>query len=267
MAILSKKITAWNLPFIGRYIISPGIIAFGIQHFLFGDFSTGRPPSWTTQSSLKLICAYLSGSIFIVTGIFVFLKKSARVLFILCAVMLCGVLFLHITVLIDIHFAWGSELTNGGKALTLFGGFLAVAGSLPVEHTTLAQKFSALINLKHTYILIGRISMGLFMIISGYEHFIFLEFVKTLIPAWIPGNTFWSIFSGIALLAGGIGLMIPKTAPLAGMMTALMIFTWFLILHLPRGMADFSNQNEWIAVVESFTFSGIALVLTKEKSE
>lgn len=266
MAILSKKIASLNLPSIGLSIIAAGLVAFGIQHFLYGDFITGRPPLWVTETSTKLICAYLSGSILIATGILVFLKKNARVFLILCAMMLLVIVFLHLAVLIDIHFAWGGELTNGGKVISLFSGLLAAAGSLPTEHNFPGRKFSWLINQKHTYILMGRIGMGLFLIISGYEHFLFLEFVKMLMPSWIPGSTLWSIFSGVALMAGGIGLMIPKTAPLAGMMVGFMIFTWFLILHLPRGFADFSNQNEWIAVVEAFTFSGIAFVLTKEKS-
>lgn len=266
MAIPLKKITSLNLPAIGLFIIAAGLVAFGIQHFLYVDFITGRPPLWVTVASTKIICAYLSGGILIATGILVFLKKNARVFLILCAIMLCGIIFLHLAVLIDIHFAWGGELTNGGKVLSLFSGLLAAAGSLPAEHNLLARKFSWLINQKHTYILMGRIGMGLFLIISGYEHFLFLEFVKTLVPSWIPGSAFWSIFSGVALMAGGIGLMIPKTAPLAGMMVGFMIFTWFLILHLPRGIADFSNQNEWIAVVEAFIFTGIAFILTTEKS-
>jgi hypothetical protein len=41
----------------------------------------------------------------------------------------------------------------------------------------------------------------------------------------------------------------------------LMVFIWFLILHIPRAIASGKSANEWTAVVEALTVSGIAFVL------
>jgi uncharacterized membrane protein len=101
------------------------------------------------------------------------------------------------------------------------------------------------------------------MILCGIQHFIWVEFVTSLVPAWIPGALFWTYFAGVALIAGGSGLMVPWTAPLAGTLSGLMVFIWFLILHIPRAMAaDPGNaRNEWIAVFEALAVSGLAFVV------
>jgi uncharacterized membrane protein YphA (DoxX/SURF4 family) len=95
------------------------------------------------------------------------------------------------------------------------------------------------------------------------QHFIYADFVATLVPAWIPGHYFWTYFAGIALIAGGAGLIIPQTARLAATLTGLMIFLWVVLLHIPRALAAVGPQirNEWTAVFEALFFSGIAFVL------
>jgi hypothetical protein len=149
--------------------------------------------------------------------------------------------------------SFGGAWTQLGKALTLFGGVLAVAGCLG---RTEVRPCALLIH-------VGRYCLGLFMILCGIQHFIWVEFVTSLVPAWIPGALFWTYFAGVALIAGGSGLMVPWTAPLAGTLSGLMVFIWFLILHIPRAIAaDPGNaRNEWIAVFEALAVSGLAFVV------
>jgi uncharacterized membrane protein len=259
-ATLTQKLNTTGILKAGYYLFAIGFITFGILHFLYGDFITGRAPAWPFNS-WKLVWAYFSGTLFIITGILIALEKRARTVIIFsAAIVLLWAVLRHIPILIDVNFQWGGEIISGGKALTLFGGLLAIAGSLPREEGWPSAKFTSLINLTTPYILIGRYCLGIFLIICGIEHFIFLEFVKTLVPAWIPGNAFWTYFTGVALVAGGLGLLIPKTAHLAALLTGMMIFIWFAILHIPRALEQ-NDQNEWTAVVEALTFSGIAFVL------
>jgi len=63
---------------------------------------------------------------------------------------------------------------------------------------------------------VGRVCLGVFLVITGIQHYLFTEFVASLIPAWFPGNAvFWTYLAGVALIAGGLGLWIPQTARLA----------------------------------------------------
>jgi len=87
----------------------------------------------------------------------------------------------------------------------------------------------------------------------------FLQFVATLIPASFPGDpVFWSKLAGVALFAGGVGLFISLTARWAALLSGLMIFLWFWIVHVPRISVSMTDN---IAVFEALAFSGIAFVI------
>jgi uncharacterized membrane protein YphA (DoxX/SURF4 family) len=109
------------------------------------------------------------------------------------------------------------------------------------------------------YVLVGRICLGVFLLDSGIQHFMFSSFVASLLPAWFPGDpVFWARFAGICLIAGGIGLLTPWTARPAALLSGVMVFSWVWIVHLPRTLASVSDS---IAVFEALAFSGIAFVI------
>jgi uncharacterized membrane protein YphA (DoxX/SURF4 family) len=84
------------------------------------------------------------------------------------------------------------------------------------------------------------------------------------VPGWIPWPYFWTYFAGSALIAGGVGIVINVKRRLAAFLLGLAIFSWFIVLHIPRAIADphSGNGNEWTSVFEAFGFSGIALILS-----
>ena len=138
-------------------------------------------------------------------------------------------------------------------------GALAVATSLriqgrPEEETGMDRRI----------LLLGRVGLGAFMAAAGVQHFLWEDFVQTLVPTWIPGPLFWTYFAGVALIAAGVGLVVPATTRLAGTLAGLMVFSWLLMLHIPRAVAAqaaASSRNEWIAVFEALAVSGLALLL------
>ena len=95
----------------------------------------------------------------------------------------------------------------------------------------------------------------------GIQHFVYTDFVTTLVPAWIPAPRFWTYFTGLALMAGGTGILVPKTARLAATLSALMIFLWVLLLHIPRAFAEANHANETAGVFEALAISGVALLV------
>ncbi|MFL6260141.1 MAG: hypothetical protein ACJ76Y_10560 [Thermoanaerobaculia bacterium] len=52
-------------------------------------------------------------------------------------------------------------------------------------------------------------------------------------PAWIPGARYWVYLTGVALIAGEVGILVPRTARLAATLVGIMIFLWVLLLHIP----------------------------------
>jgi uncharacterized membrane protein len=248
---------------VGRLFFAVAIIAFGIQQFIFGDFVPGRAPAWPVSIPGRLIWAYVSGAVLITAGAAIIFGKKAR-----WAAMLTGTMIFLWALLRHIPVAaaaptFGGEWTSMGKALALFGGAFAVAGSLPEEKGSRTSALSTIVNSKHGFIYLGRFCLALFMILGGIQHFMFVDFVATLVPVWIPGAVFWTYFAGVALIAGGAGLLLPQTTRLAAALSGLMIFLWVVILHIPRALAASAAQsrNEWTAVFEALAISGIAFVL------
>jgi uncharacterized membrane protein len=254
-----------DITWIGQRCVAIAIVAFGVQNFIYGDFMMGRAPVWPSDLPGKLVWAYLSGAVLMVAGICILIGKKPRIAAIVVALLvLIWALLRHV---IAGNFQWGTELTWLGKAFTLCGGAFAVAGTMPKEDGSLANKFPLVINSTHGFILLGRICLSAFMIICGIEHFMFVEFVKSLVPAWIPGDVFWTYFGGVALIAGGAGLLLNPTLRLAALLSGIMVFTWFIILHIPRAIAGMGDGNEWIAVVEALAVSGIAFVLAGKRDD
>lgn len=244
---------------IGRLFVALAFLGMGVEHFIFQEFITGRAPAWPASLPGKTIWAYGSGVAIGGAGLAILVGKKGRPL-----VMLAGILILlwallrHLPVVASDTLFAGSW-TRAGKALMLFGGAFAVAATLPAENGGRKTTLLSLINRSDEYILLGRICLGGFLIISGIQHFIFTRFVVTLIPAWFPGNaTWWAWFAGVALLAGGVGLLVPRTAAAAALLSGLMVFSWFWIVHLPR---TFVSVSDGIAVFEALAVSGIAFVV------
>jgi hypothetical protein len=153
---------------------------------------------------------------------------------------------------------YGYMLTNTGKSLTLGGGAILVAAVLwPMKENSNSYIGKLL---KHA-VTMERMFIGFFFFASGVQHFVFGEFVKSLVPTWIPGGLFWTYFAGVALCAAGLGLLTGIKAQLAATLSGWMVFAWLLLLHLPRAIGPTNNLNEWTAVCEATFVSGILFIL------
>jgi uncharacterized membrane protein len=235
--------TAFDRSRIGTMFAAIALIGLGVEHFVFGDFITGRAPSWPSQTPGQTGFAALTGAVFIAIGVALLLRKGVRNAAIVGAILIgAWALLRHIPVLFAESFLSGAW-TQAGKALVFTGGLLAIGDAM--------SKWS---------IVIGRWSLALFLLIGGVQHFLFAKFVATLIPIWFPGNAmFWTYFAAVALICGGIGLLIPRTARLAAFWVGIMVFSWFWLVHITRVHVGMSDQ---IAVCEALFISGIAFVLS-----
>jgi uncharacterized membrane protein len=243
---------------VGRTFFAVALIGLGIEHFVFKDFVTGRAPPWPEAMPGGLLWTYLTGVAFVILGAAILSGRHVRVAGILTALLISTALLRHIPVVVADSFL-SSAWTRAGKALTLTGGALAVAATVQKLDVGRDVRLRKSASLDHQFVLAARICLGLFLIITGIQHFMYTEFVASLIPSWFPGDAVvWTYFAGVALIAGGIGLFVPRTARLAALLSGSMVFSWFWIVHIPRTVVSVSDG---IAVFEALAVSGIGFVL------
>jgi hypothetical protein len=173
-------------------------------------------------------------------------------------------IFFHIPYELHLSPAQLGSWTDPLKCLTLSGGAFIVAGSFPSQNNT-----SAIIKLLEKFIPAGKYFVAVMMIAFGIDHFLYTDFVATIVPAWIAGKIFWTYFAGIALIAAGLGIILNIKRRLAAILAGAMIFIWFVILHIPRAIADphSGKGNEWTSVFEALAFSGIAFLIASQSKK
>jgi uncharacterized membrane protein len=241
----------------GRAFYGIGIIGIGIQQFIYSEFRPVLLAFWPSWLPNMQIWAYVAGGILIVAGGIIAVLNQARTI----ALILGGFFFLlficsHVyyqVFLTPYEFHLGSW-TDALKELTLSGGALIMASSYPAEYAIVSNKL---------YRTLGRIFFSVLLISFGVDHFLYLEFVAPLVPGWIPGHIFWTYFGGIALIGSGVCILFQIKIQLVSILLGIMLFIWFVILHIPRAIADPNGAkgNELTSVFEALAFSGIAFVI------
>jgi uncharacterized membrane protein len=156
---------------------------------------------------------------------------------------------------------FGGEWLNFLKWLAMASGAFAVAADYPD-----AKVGSPIDRCIGFFALGARWFLGAFMIGAAILHIRFAEFVALFIPAWIPWRIFWTEFAAAALFAGGVGLMIPSMVRLAALFTSLMLFLWFLLVHIPHMLADPLHNGGWCEMCEALAFSAMAFLLAQKTS-
>jgi uncharacterized membrane protein len=245
-----------RLPSIGRTFYAIAMLGFGALHLGYGDFVTRVVPWWPAAIPGRPLWAYALGLLLLVGGAALLADRRT-----VTVAALLGSGFLISFVLLGVPLAaqdspLGGRWTVAAKALALSGGGFLVAHASAVA----AERGSARSDgFQRRVWLLGPWFFAGFLVLCGVQHFIHVAFVVSLVPAWIPGALFWTYGAGVALIAGGLGLLVPATARLAGVLTGVMIFSWVFLVHIPRAVRTFpETTGETTAVFEAVAMSGIA---------
>src|SRR5262249_1971819 len=115
----------------------------------------------------------------------------------------------------------------------------------------------------------GRIFFAVMLICFGIDHFLYRQFVVTLVPGWAGAPYFWTYFAAIALIGTGVSIILNLKRKLVCLLAGFMLFIWFLVLHIPRAIQypDMDKGNELTSVFEALAFSGVAFLIAFTKSE
>lgn len=255
-----EKLTA-----VGRTFFALALFALGVDHFIFQEFVTGRAPPWPDSVPGGPVWAYLTGLIFIATSVAIIVGRHGRFLALLVGMLIFTWALLRQVPLVAADSDSLPTWTNAARAMKMFGGAWAVAATLPAVADRRDFALLRFMNRRREFILLGRIGLASHMIVAGILHFMFAEGVASLIPGWFPGDAvFWTYFAGMALIAGGVGINVPRTGRVAALLSGLMIFSWFWIVHVPRELAGIADG---ISIFGALASAGIAFVLAGYTSD
>jgi len=232
----------------GRHMYFIGLAALTIYSFVKGDIAMTRPrPLPESWQSINPAMTYIFGALILIAILAFYLNRyRATALSTIANLIFWLVTSRHILNL------WRDHI-NGFKTLWLISGALLILTSM--DGYRKYQKNVLWLNL---------IILFLFFVDCGIAHFQYVEFVKSLIPTFIPFPLFFSYFAGVCLILGGVGLLIPQTQKLASLLSGIMIAGWFLLLHIPRAYS--LGGDEWIGVGESLAVSGICIMIYSQVS-
>jgi uncharacterized membrane protein len=71
------------------------------------------------------------------------------------------------------------------------------------------------------------------------------------VPAWVPWRETLARASGILLLAGGIGMLVKRTALAAALAMTIYMLSWVLLLQAPRAAQSLLNVGSWMGFAEN----------------
>jgi hypothetical protein len=142
------------------------------------------------------------------------------------------------------------EWTPTFEAAIFFGGALVLMGLV-----------NPVMNNRFKLTLAGSYIVGVAILVFAVLHLIYLQYITTLIPLWIPGKLFWAYLVMVAFFAAAISLFVRVWVRLSATLLALMFFIWFCILHIPLVIALNKVEAEWTSLFVVLASSGVALLI------
>jgi uncharacterized membrane protein YphA (DoxX/SURF4 family) len=259
-----------NLAKIGRWFYAISLVGLAGQQFYYGSFRPVFVPAFPSAVPGQIVLVYLFSLFLIGAAVALVLEKEVRTwMLLLGSLFLALVLFCHIPyeLLFDPGAKQIGSWNNGIKELSMFSGSaFIIAACFPrgvAGRRVPGKKDRAFLRPLEALIPFGIFFYSLMLVIFGIEHFLYAGGVQTLVPDWIPGHLFWTYFAAIALIGAGVAFIFGIKVKQIGILTGIMIFIWFLVLHIPRAAVApvTDNGNELTSVFESLGCSGIAFVI------
>lgn len=223
----------------GKWVYAIAILTIGLIHIITNGFPKGLVPVPADLPG-KNILAFITGGVLVVAALMLLIKKYTTYgAYVALAIWLLILGLVHLPKLLpDIH--------NGGEWTGTFEVIAFISGASMLG--------------SHKLPLIGKYLFALCLFVFGIQHWLYAQYIATLIPTWIPQPLFWSYFVMVVFLAVALSILIQKLTNLAGLLLSLMFILWVLILHLPRAITK-STEPEYTSLFVALAMGGMALLI------
>ena len=239
---MPKSSSSFNT--VGRIFYALALVGFGIQYAIYGYLRRGLPlcPIWLHPN---MGLAYALAAVCILASFALLTTWRTAAVSILLGLLLLGSSALYL-----MHFDYVAYDADGR---TLFLECLALSATALILHgLTAGSRYS---------LMPGRLLFAVAMIIFGIQHFLYVRFLSTLVPRYLPGHHLWVIGTGLALIAAGLSIATTIEDKYASYGLFFLFFGWLVLLHAPRILHALHNGDEWSSGLVVLAFSGTSLLL------
>jgi uncharacterized membrane protein YphA (DoxX/SURF4 family) len=108
---------------------------------------------------------------------------------------------------------------------------------------------------------LSNVCFGVPLAVFGALHLFGPQFVKDLVPRYMPGRMFWVYFVGCALIAAGLSIASKVGVRWSGLLVGIMMFMFVAMLYLPSGLRHLHARITWTIVFRESSFGGAAWIL------
>ncbi|HEV8122976.1 MAG TPA: hypothetical protein VGP80_01940 [Gemmatimonadales bacterium] len=235
---------------LGRVLLATGVAALGIQSLIHADLvSSLEPvPAWLP---MRRVWACLIAGFLVIAAVGHLSKRHVR-----SAAIGLGGMFLLWLIVFHLPRLLASPTSMSAWVVACETAALTGTAWVLVGALTAGQKGGFTTGAA----VAGRILFGLSLLLFGLSHFMYHDFVATLVPAWIPGRLFWAYFTGAAHIAAGLSILINVMSRLAAALYGVMIGIFGLLVNAPRAV-NFDKPAEWDSLFVAVALSGAAWII------
>jgi uncharacterized membrane protein len=235
---------------LGRVTLAIPIATFGAEHFASAHGIMNGVPAWMPW---RLFWTYFVGTALIAAAVSLIFRVKVRLSATLLGIMLfCFVAMIHVPNAIAAprdRIAWTIVARDSG-----FSAGALLLGIVSGRRTPRRDRMAAV-----AFYWIAAVS-----IFFGVEHFLHPQCVpavplEKVVPRWIPLAHFWTVLTGVLLLAGGGAMLVNRAAR----RVAAGLGAWVLLLVLSLYLAIMISQRDIEGLnyfADTMMFAGVLFI-------
>jgi uncharacterized membrane protein len=110
-------------------------------------------------------------------------------------------------------------------------------------------------------IALGNMCFAVPLAVFGALHLFGPDFVKGLVPRYMPGRMFWVYFVGCALIAAALSIATRIAVRWSGLLVGTMMLLFVAMLYLPFALRNMQARITWTIVFRESSFGGAGWLL------
>lgn len=233
----------------GKYIFATTLAAFAIIQFITAALPSALMPL-PKEMPGKVVIAYVSGLIFLLTAIAVFINRKAALMAMVSGfVFLLFLIYPHTPKLI-------SNVYNAGEWV-VFLEILALACGCFILANSVTAGSAGIRNAG----LIARYLFAVVLLIFGIQHVMYENFILTLIPAWMLVKLLLARMVTTAFFATALSIGLNLFTRLSTTLTGFMFVIFVATLHAPRVFLRPTKETEWTSLSIALAAAGICFMI------